>query len=113
MEIRPSQIPSIALMVALNGSNEIPFGITCLENAQDGQGCSCKYQSPLALQLPDQIKTAILESVTKEPQFHWFVFKTFTRVVVYKVDKHLVLRNCSVQTIQAALRGATVRRSCK
>lgn len=110
MEIGLGQIPAMALLVASKGSHEMPLGVTFLENAEDGQGCSCKYVHPLALEFPDHIKRAIVTSVTQEPQFHWFVFKTFSQVVVYKVDKIKLEKEAAAQSLQAAIRGSKTRR---
>ena len=110
MEMSANEIPAMALYVASKGSETLHDGVTFIDNGDDG--CVCKYLHPTALDLPGDIKNSIQKMVYTEPSFHWIVFKTFSRVVVYKVDRDKVKKerqNAAAQTIQGWIQGTRVR----
>ena len=111
MEIAANAIPEMALYVASKGSESLRDGVTIIESGDNE--CICKYLHPTALDLPGEIKDKIQHLVYTEPSFHWIVFKTFSRVVVYKVDREKVKkeRQCTAaKMIQGGVKGRKVRR---
>lgn len=111
MEMSVNEIPTVALYVASKGSETLHDGVTFIVNGDNG--CVCQYLHPDALDLPDDIKDNIKKMVYTEPSFHWIVFKTFSRVVVYKVNRKKVkeeIRTAAARVIQGGIRGASIRR---
>lgn len=111
MELNMNDVPTMALYVAAQGSEKLPHGVTIIENAEEG--CVCKYMHPSGLDLPPHVKDSITACVVNEPSYHWFVFKTFTQAVVYKVCKAKLVKETSSRVIQGAMRGFKVRAQYK